>query len=147
MKHRDVYMLTERSSGAVDMEKVLAYAAGSKLAGTAVGGKCIAAMGGGITLATIVVMVMTNFKNRKEIFVALLSTVISSAFVGAGIITYFGLQDLTHDFFGIVVLSGILFTSGLPGWVLIRAFFIFADKVKKMPIDKLIELLRKITGK
>jgi len=147
MKHNEIYMLTDKHEEVVNMEKLIAYAAGSKIAGTAVGGKALAAMGGGITLATIVVMVMTDFKNRKEIFIALLSTVMSSIMLGSYAVLYFGWQHYAHDFFGMCFLAGVLFTCGLPGWVFIRAFFVFSRKVSGLPLDRLITIIRRMTGK
>lgn len=103
------------------------------------------AVGSGLTLATIVVMAMTMPRSKCEFFVALISTVVSSFCGGAFAIQYFGLlpaaavaaTDLDAFLF-LAKLGGVFFVCGLPGWVIIRACFVFSESRKNKGIDQFI---------
>ena len=114
----------------------------AKTAASFVGGKTIAAMGGGLTLATIIVMAMTTPPTKKEFLLALISTVVFSFAGGAAFIMYFNLQEWATSFFGLIAILGICFTCGLPGWAIVRSTFIYFEKNKKVPIDDVIKKAR-----
>lgn len=80
-----------------------------------------------VVLATIVVMAMTIPKTVKEFVVALICTVMCSLCGGAFIVMHMGLISWVNDYVGIVALSGIVFACGLPAWVLVRAFYAYAE--------------------
>lgn len=109
------------------------------------------AVGSGLTLATIVVMAMTMPRSKCEFFVALISTVVSSFCGGAFAIHYFGLlpaaavaaTDLDAFLF-LAKLGGVFFVCGLPGWVIIRACFVFSESRKNKGIDQLIKDARDV---
>jgi len=125
-------------------------AAGAAMAGKAVASAgaqhTIFAMGSGLTMATIVVMAMTMPKNKIDFFCALLSTVASSVFGGAWAIQYFGLlehlQSAGSELDTILCLArlgGIFFAFGLPGWIIIRACFVWSESRKHKGIDQIIK--------
>jgi lipid-A-disaccharide synthase-like uncharacterized protein len=104
------------------------------------------AVGAGMTMATIVVMAMTMPKNRCEFFVALLSTVASSIFGGAWVIQYLGIifymagvGNELELFLFLGKLGGIFFVCGLPGWIVIRACFLFSERRRDKDILQIAE--------
>lgn len=80
-----------------------------------------------VVLVTIVVMAMTLPKTIKEFVVALISTVVFSLGGGAFVVMQLGLMGWAHDYVGLVALAGVVFACGLPAWVLVRAFYAYAD--------------------
>jgi len=104
----------------------------------------------GLAFAAIVVMAMTNPATRKELVVALICTIISSlcggiisSLCGGSIaVTYFGIQAWAFDIFGLMGLMGIAFACGLPGWITVRAAFIFVQKNEDKGIDFFIKSIK-----
>lgn len=94
-------------------------------------------------LVTIVVMVMTLPKTAREFVVAMICTVVSSIGGGAFVIRWFELQHYAHDDIGVVALAGVIFVCGLPAWVMVRAWFVYAEASKGR---SLLELIRDIRG-
>lgn len=92
-------------------------------------------------LVTIVVMAMTLPKTVREFVVAMICTVVSSIGGGAFVIRWFELQHFANDDIGVIALAGIIFVCGLPAWVMVRAWFVYAELRKNMSlIDMLHEL-------
>ena len=97
----------------------------SLLAGAAAGTAAI----GGFSLAAFIVMVMTHPRTTKEWAVALISTLIGSFGGGASAIIYFELYRHfvpgNHFMMTLACLEliGVVFTCGLPGWLLVRLAF------------------------
>lgn len=125
-----------RTRGLLTMrgQKMSEPISGSAAAGAA-GAAAFKAMGGaaGIAagasgLAAFVVMLMMRPRTRGEWAVALISTLVSSIAGGAAVVMYFGLQDWTHSYIGLVALFGLVFSCGLPGWALVRWLFNFIDR-------------------
>ncbi|WP_349743940.1 hypothetical protein [Roseateles cavernae] len=121
--------------------------AGWKLLGGAAG---IAA--GGVTLAAVVVMLMTWPKTASELAVALISTVLSSLAGGAAVIIYFdllrhviGASDL-HTYVALMAGLGIVFTCGLPGWLLVRAAFSWMERRRDKDLGELADDVRSAIG-
>jgi len=96
----------------------------------------------GLAFAAIVVMAMTNPATRKELVVALICTIISSLCGGSIAVTYFGIQAWAFDIFGLMGLMGIAFACGLPGWITVRAAFIFVQKNEDKGIDFFINSIK-----
>lgn len=103
----------------------------------------IAGMSVGALLAAVVVMAITPAKNAKEFIVGMISTLVASLSGGAAIIKYFQLTDLANDIFGIATIGGIMFIAGLPGWLLVRAFFLWAQRRKHLDIAELLKDARR----
>jgi hypothetical protein len=94
-------------------------------------------------------MAMTMPKSKCEFFVALISTVVSSFCGGAFAIQYFALLPLAASaatdldaFLFLAKLGGVFFVCGLPGWVIIRACFVFSESRRDKGIDTLITDIR-----
>lgn len=119
-------------------QSVVAVAAGNTAASAAGSAKLISVVAGGMGFAAIIVMVMTNPASRKELTVALISTMISSFAGGSSLIQYFSLQHMVFDNFGLMTILGIFFACGLPGWAVVRAVFVYINKNKDTGIDDII---------
>lgn len=90
-------------------------------------------------LAAIVVMAITPPKTFGEFLVGLISTVMASLSGGAALIRYMGLTELANDPFGLATIGGIMFVCGLPGWLLVRAFFLWAQRRRHLDIVELMK--------
>lgn len=101
----------------------------------------------GATFAAVVVMIMTRPDDRKEWAVALICTVISSICGGAVIIQALELSAWAATFDGLLALAGIYFAAGLPAWVLVRGWFVFAAQRKEAAITEIVKELRDTLGK
>jgi hypothetical protein len=85
-------------------------------------------------LSALVVMCTNPPESRKEWFVAITSTVVSSICGGSYLVMRFGLQDWTLSYFGLSALFGLVFACGLPGWALVRWVFNFIRSKEGMTI-------------
>lgn len=95
-------------------------------------------------LAAIVVMSWTQPTSKREWVSALICTVVSSLGGGAGLVEYLELQHLASGgMIGLVALGGIIFACGLPGWVIVRAGFAWADKRKHKDLGELYQDVKK----
>lgn len=107
------------------------------------GGSALAAAGGaagvGAALSAFVVMSMTLPKDDREWRVALASTLASSLGGGAAAIMYFDLQHWIYSYVGAVALGGLVFACGLPGWLLIRAGFLWMTRRKDKDFAELAQ--------
>lgn len=88
-------------------------------------------------LATIVVMLWTQPQSKREWAMALITTVMSSIGGGAAVVQYMGWQDWGNSYLGQVAEGGIIFACGLPGWVIVRAAFAWAEKRKGKDLGEL----------
>jgi hypothetical protein len=93
-------------------------------------------------LAAIIVMLWIQPKSKREWAMALICTVVSSVCGGAAIIQHYGLNAWADTTIGLMGLSGLIFAAGLPGWVLVRAAFAWAEKRKGKDLAELIEEIR-----
>lgn len=84
---------------------------------------------GAVTLAAIVVMLIKRPRTVGEWAVALISTVMSSLALGSWVVLWLGMHkglhspDAVEAWGSLMVLGGVLFACGLPGWVLVRIAF------------------------
>lgn len=103
----------------------------------------------GALLSAIVVMAMTLPASRKEWIAGLVSTVSGSVLGGSLLVQHFGLTDwINQGFFGLASVIGLIFAAGLPFWVLVRAFFRYAEKSKgKGLVEMIREIRESIKGK
>jgi len=115
-------------------------------AGVAVG-KMAGFAGAGFTMAAVIVMAMTAPPSRKELLVALISTLAFSFGGGGAFVMYMGLQAWANDYFGLLGILGICFVCGLPGWLIVRAGFISAERMKDKDIGEIIAMIRGWLGK
>lgn len=106
--------------------------------------KAGAAIGGGVLLSAIVVMAMAAPKSKKEVFVALVCTLASSLFGGSALVAFLGFQHWATEPFGLMGIGGIMFICGMPGWVLVRAFWHWADVSKDKTLLQMWQELRGI---
>lgn len=119
-------MWTTTSSQGMQMPVETATGAGiitaiSKLLGSL--GLTATAFGIGGTLAAIVVMCTKRPRTAGEWAVALISTIVASFGGGAFTIQHFNLLQEAKTLVDTFALIGIVFTCGLPGWLLVRLFF------------------------
>ena len=98
----------------------------------------LAGTGIGAGLAAYIVMSMTKPKTDQEWHVALICTLTGSIGGGAALISWLGLQRWADDVFGLVGMFGIAFACGLPGWLIIRALFLYIDKRRDADITQII---------
>ena len=84
-------------------------------------------------------MAITPPKTFGEFLVGLISTVMASLSGGAALIRYMGLTELANDPFGLATIGGIMFVCGLPGWLLVRAFFLWAQRRRHLDIVELMK--------
>ncbi len=137
--------LTQGSHMENEIANSAAQAGGAMMVGKAAGimaGKAAGIMGAGGIVASILVMIFTEPKNKKETATALLCTAISCSTVGSGVIKYFGLQAWGDDFYGAMALGGIYFAAGVPGWTLVRWAFNYLEKNKDKGLDEVINDFR-----
>lgn len=115
-------------------------------ASTAFGGIALYKLGvlgaGAATLVTIVVMAMTLPKTAREFVVAMICTVVSSIGGGAFVIRWFDLQHYAHDDIGVIALAAIIFVCGLPAWVVVRGWFVYAELSKNLSLPEMLRELR-----
>lgn len=101
-------------------------------------------------LAAVVVMAMTLPKTVREFVVAMISTSVSSICGGAFVVRWFGIGSWANDDVGVIALGGIIFVCGLPAWVLVRAWFKWAEKRRDKDLAEmasdLAELRKAVTG-
>ncbi|PBJ02085.1 hypothetical protein BSF40_51840 [Pseudomonas sp. ACN5] len=101
-------------------------------------------------LAAVVVMAMTLPKTVREFVVAMISTSVSSICGGAFVVRWLGLGSWANDDVGVIALGGIIFVCGLPAWVLVRAWFKWAEKRRDKDLTEiasdLAELRKAVTG-
>lgn len=113
--------------------------------GTAAGGfalsKLIPILGP--VLATVVVMCLATPQSKKEWTAALTSTVAMSLFGGSFVISYFGFNAWAQDTFGLMAITGICFTCGLPAWLVVRALFVWMAKQKDKDLAELVKVVAK----
>jgi hypothetical protein len=117
----------------------VAGAAAFKAAGGLAG-----ALAGGAALATVVVMLMTPPRSKREWAVGLISTVVSSVGGGAMMVQYFQLQEWVQTVMGLVALGGLIFGCGLPGWAIVRWVFNFIEKNRDAGIDEIAHDVKEI---
>ncbi|UCP00089.1 hypothetical protein LF844_09830 [Metapseudomonas lalkuanensis] len=119
-------------------------------ASTAVGGIALYKLGLigllGALIAAIVVMAMTIPKTVHEFSVALISTLMFSIGGGAFVIRWFELMAWANDLFGLIALLGLVFVCGLPGWVLVRAWFVYAEKRRSASLPDMVKEIKDATG-
>lgn len=77
----------------------------------------------GGALATVVVMCIKRPRTAGEWAVALISTVVASFGGGAYVILHYSLLRETQNILDVFAIIGIVFSCGLPGWLLVRLLF------------------------
>jgi len=95
---------------------------GAALGWKAVGGAAGVAAGG-LTLGTIVVMLMRKPRTDPEWAVAIISSVASSLGFASLIVLHWSLQKWAESLFGLMTLGSLYFACSLPGWMLVRWLF------------------------
>ncbi len=88
-------------------------------------------------LAAVVVMAMTLPKTVREFVVAMISTSVSSICGGAFVVRWLGIAHWVNDDAGMIAIGGIIFVCGLPAWVLVRAWFKWAEKRRDKDLAEL----------
>lgn len=103
----------------------------------AYGAKFAISSGFGAVLATVIVMAMAYPKTKREFVAAMVSTLAFSIFGGAAAIEYF---NITH--WGLVAQGLAFIVSGLPAWVIVRAFFAWSESNKHASLIDLIKQVK-----
>lgn len=118
------------------------------MAAGAAGWKAIGGLAGagaiGSGLAAIVVMIMLRPKTVGEWVVALVCTVMGSVGGGSYVVMHFGLQGWAESYLGLVSLGGLMFACGLPGWTIVRAFFIWAERRRDADLAQIAQELKEM---
>jgi vacuolar-type H+-ATPase subunit I/STV1 len=89
-------------------------------------------------LAAVVVMAMTLPKTVREFTVAMISTSVSSICGGAFVVRWLGIAHWVNDDAGMIAIGGIIFVCGLPAWVLVRAWFKWAEKRRDNDLAEIV---------
>lgn len=89
-------------------------------------------------LAAIMVMLWVQPRTKREWAMALICTVTSSVCGGAAVVQKFGLHAWSDTYIGLMAQAGIIFACGLPGWVIVRAAFAWAERRKGKDLAELI---------
>lgn len=89
-------------------------------------------------LAAVVVMAMTLPKTVREFTVAMISTSVSSICGGAFVVRWLGIAHWVNDDAGMIAIGGIIFVCGLPAWVLVRAWFKWAEKRRDNDLTEIV---------
>lgn len=103
----------------------------------------IAGLSAPAILAAIVVMAITPARTVREFVVGIISTLMASLSGGAALTRYLGLTELANDPWGLATIGGLMFVCGLPGWLLVRAFFLWAQRRRHMDIAELLKDARR----
>lgn len=145
-------MNTRRAIVDNSVDNAMQLAAGGAVSKATVG-QLLWTVGGCVTLGTALVMAMTFPKTPREVLAAILSSLCSS-FTG-GIIfsihyrTWEPLVLAQTDPEMIIALLGIavpFFVAALPGWIIVRSFFIYAEARKTMSLlDMIVEIKNAFT--
>jgi len=97
------------------------------------------------------VMALTMPSRKADFFAALISTVASSLAGGAYAVQYFDMlaavilaPTMLHFYIALAQIGGMFFVCGLPGWILVRACFVWGEARKNKGIDTLIGYIRKV---
>jgi len=77
-----------------------------------------------VFVATVVLMTRLP-RSPQEFLVGVICTVVSSLMGGSFLILYFELQLWAAEVWGIMVIGGLFFVAGLPGWAIVRWVFNF----------------------
>jgi hypothetical protein len=121
--------------------------AGAKAAWSYGGVKAAGFAGVGFVMAAAVVMAMTSPPTRREFLVALIATLAFSIGGGGAVISYFHLHAWADDIFGMMAILGLAFMCGLPGWIIVRAGFILAERHKEKDLGQWIGIIKSWFGK
>lgn len=116
-------------------------------ASTAAGGLALyklGAFGFAAVLAAIVVMAMTLPKSPREFVVATISTAVCSICGGAFVVRWFELAHWAQDDIGVIAIGGVIFVAGLPAWVIVRAWFAWAEARKGAGLPELVRELKQV---
>lgn len=109
--------------------------------------KLVIALGIPTTLATVIVMLLTQPKSTREWCVALISTVASSIYGGAFLVRYLGYHVGLAEgegLFALGGLGGLYLLCGLPAWIIIRAIFAWTETRKTKDIGELVKDAKEI---
>ena len=93
-------------------------------------------------LVAILVMLWIQPKSPREWAMALISTFVSSLGGGAAVIQHYGLNAWADNTIGLIGLGGVIFACGLPGSVLVRAAFAWAEKRQTKDLAELAREVR-----
>jgi fucose permease len=83
-------------------------------------------------------MAMTLPKTVREFTVAMISTSVSSICGGAFVVRWLGIAHWVNDDAGMIAIGGIIFVCGLPAWVLVRAWFKWAEKRRDNDLAEIV---------
>ena len=99
----------------------------------------LGAWGLAAALAAVVVMSMMPPRTAREMLVSLICTVISSLGAGSAVIQYFGLLHMMETPIGLLSILGLVFACGLPGWFLVRAWFVYVERNEKRDLHQILQ--------
>lgn len=103
----------------------------------------LGAWGLAAALAAIVVMSMMPPRSAREMMVSLICTVISSLSVGSSVIQYFDLTYMMETPLGLLSILGLVFACGLPGWFVVRAWFVYVANNEKRDLGQILKDFRR----
>ncbi|MCY1531305.1 hypothetical protein D9M68_665260 [compost metagenome] len=78
---------------------------------------------------------------------AIVSTLVGSLCGGAFVVRWFELSHWANDDVGMIALGGVIFSCGLPAWVLVRAWFHYAERRRDASLPDMVKEIREAAGK
>ncbi len=100
----------------------------------------------GAAMVTAAVMASTMLKRKTDFFLCILSRLVSSLSIGSYMVVRFDLigdillaPTTEHVYMLLAQIGGIFFISGLPGWTVVRSFFIWSESHRKSSLTDIIE--------
>ena len=109
------------------------------------------AAGGGAVIAAAVVMASTMPQRKTDFFLCIISTVISSLALGSYAVIHFDVigdillaPTLEQVYMLLAQVGGIFFIAGLPGWTIVRAFFVWSESHRKSTLPEILEEAKKV---
>ncbi|MGF6695208.1 hypothetical protein M2318_005309 [Metapseudomonas resinovorans] len=116
---------------------------------TAAGGFALSKLLGlifGVPLAVAIVMILARPRSTREWAAALISTVVISIGGGAAVVQLYGLHAWAGDYYGQLALASLHFSCGLPAWVVVRAWFVYAERRRDTSLPDMVKEVRDTTG-
>ncbi len=105
-------------------------------------GKIFSIFGAGFAIAAYFVMTATKRGTDEEFRRGLAATFVFAIFGGSGAIRYLGISNWLDDFFGAMALCGLVILCGVPGWLIVKTWFNFANKNKDSELPDLAKKLK-----
>lgn len=79
-------------------------------------------------LSLFVASILNKPISKKEWFCSAISTIIFSVCGGSMVIQYLNIQNWINSYMGSMAIGGIIFISGIPGWIIVKSIFMISKR-------------------